>query len=338
MGIRKSILPLGLAVILVSVMATAAIIGSTPSAFAQITITPGKNVLTIEADRPIINKINPVTGATISSVEITLDPVTFAAELADEDFEVTGGTGIEFNPDDGKIYALIKIALKGSFGLDRHLVTIDLQTGIATKVGDTGEKKIASLTFNPGTLYSVKLGDKNEVPPEDNTLSTISTVDGSVTTKCDLDAGFGTGLAHNPDDGFLYYATGATGATGSTGIFQRIDDFTVDPCVVTDIPTNLALDNPEALAFFSSFLITNFVFPVDEELSSITAAGFVSPIGPLDHFTRGLTVIPVSAIGGDMIQMETTSILAAGAQYTAAWMIPVIVSGIGFAIVIARKF
>jgi len=44
------------------------------------------------------------------------------------------------------------------------------------------------------------------------------------------------------------------------------------------------------------------------------------------------------AIGGDMIQMETTSVLAAGAQYTAAWMIPVIVSGIGFAIVIARKF
>ena len=45
-----------------------------------------------------------------------------------------------------------------------------------------------------------------------------------------------------------------------------------------------------------------------------------------------------NAVGGDMIQMETTSILAAGAQYTAAWMIPVIVSGIGIAIVIARKF
>ncbi len=45
-----------------------------------------------------------------------------------------------------------------------------------------------------------------------------------------------------------------------------------------------------------------------------------------------------SAVGGGMIQMETTSVLAAGAQYTAAWMIPVIVSGIGIAIVIARKF
>ena len=45
-----------------------------------------------------------------------------------------------------------------------------------------------------------------------------------------------------------------------------------------------------------------------------------------------------SPVGGDMIQMETTSILAAGAQYTSAWMIPVIVSAIGIVIVIARKF
>jgi len=44
------------------------------------------------------------------------------------------------------------------------------------------------------------------------------------------------------------------------------------------------------------------------------------------------------AIGGDMIQMQTTSVLAAGAQYTAAWMIPVLVSAIGIGIVIARKF
>ncbi len=46
----------------------------------------------------------------------------------------------------------------------------------------------------------------------------------------------------------------------------------------------------------------------------------------------------LSAVGGDMIQMETTSVLAAGAQYTAAWMIPVLVSAIGIGIVIARKF
>jgi len=45
-----------------------------------------------------------------------------------------------------------------------------------------------------------------------------------------------------------------------------------------------------------------------------------------------------NAVGGEFIGIETTSVLVAGAQYTAAWMIPVIVSGIGIAIVIARKF
>ena len=53
---------------------------------------------------------------------------------------------------------------------------------------------------------------------------------------------------------------------------------------------------------------------------------------------RAAIECPSDAIGGEFIGIETTSVLAAGAQYTAAWMIPVIVSGIGFAIVIARKF
>jgi len=45
-----------------------------------------------------------------------------------------------------------------------------------------------------------------------------------------------------------------------------------------------------------------------------------------------------NAVGGEFIGIETTSVLAAGAQSTAAWMIPVIVSAIGIGIVIARKF
>ncbi len=45
-----------------------------------------------------------------------------------------------------------------------------------------------------------------------------------------------------------------------------------------------------------------------------------------------------SAVGGDMIQMETTSILAAGAQYTMAWMIPTLIATAGIGKVLARKF
>ncbi len=44
------------------------------------------------------------------------------------------------------------------------------------------------------------------------------------------------------------------------------------------------------------------------------------------------------AVGGVFEGVDTTSLLVSGAQMNASWMIPVIVSGIGFAIVIARKF
>jgi len=44
------------------------------------------------------------------------------------------------------------------------------------------------------------------------------------------------------------------------------------------------------------------------------------------------------AVGGELIPVDSTSLLVAGAQTNAAWMIPVIVSAIGIGIVIARKF
>jgi len=49
----------------------------------------------------------------------------------------------------------------------------------------------------------------------------------------------------------------------------------------------------------------------------------------------GGTLIPV---GGTLIPLDTTMVLVAGTHSVAAWMIPVIVSGIGIGIVIARKF
>ena len=48
--------------------------------------------------------------------------------------------------------------------------------------------------------------------------------------------------------------------------------------------------------------------------------------------------LPAIAVGGELILMESTMVLVSGAQYTASWMIPVIVSAIGIGIVIARKF
>ena len=49
-------------------------------------------------------------------------------------------------------------------------------------------------------------------------------------------------------------------------------------------------------------------------------------------------LVPMMAVGGEFIPIDTTMILVAGTQTTAAWMIPAIVSAIGIGIVIARKF
>ena len=59
-----------------------------------------------------------------------------------------------------------------------------------------------------------------------------------------------------------------------------------------------------------------------------------------DRFCSLATKVPVTGppIGGTFIPTDTTSLLLAGAQMTASWLIPVIVSAIGIGIVIARKF
>ena len=45
-----------------------------------------------------------------------------------------------------------------------------------------------------------------------------------------------------------------------------------------------------------------------------------------------------TAVGGALLPLDSTMVLVAGTQTTAAWMIPAIVSAIGIGIVIARKF
>ena len=62
------------------------------------------------------------------------------------------------------------------------------------------------------------------------------------------------------------------------------------------------------------------------------------PFGSSDSDTVVIEVIACTPVGGEFIPLDTTMVLVAGTHSVAAWMIPVIVVGIGFAIVIARKF
>ena len=87
----------------------------------------------------------------------------------------------------------------------RHLVTLDEWTGVATSVGDTGNRFAGIAFASDGTLYAVT-GDGGGVP---ESLFILSTVNGSPSLVRELGAGSdGETLAFNPDDGFLYHASG----------------------------------------------------------------------------------------------------------------------------------
>jgi len=47
---------------------------------------------------------------------------------------------------------------------------------------------------------------------------------------------------------------------------------------------------------------------------------------------------PNLCVSGTPLPIDTTAVLVAGTQTTTSWMIPVIVAGIGIAVVLARKF
>ena len=49
-------------------------------------------------------------------------------------------------------------------------------------------------------------------------------------------------------------------------------------------------------------------------------------------------LVPMMAVGGEFLGVDSTALLVSGAQMNASWMIPVIISAIGIGIVIARKF
>ena len=68
------------------------------------------------------------------------------------------------------------------------------------------------------------------------------------------------------------------------------------------------------------------------------AGGITDPVECNSIADQCLIDLMCSPVGGEFIVIDSTALLVTGAQMNAAWMIPVIVSGIGFAIVIARKF
>jgi len=80
-----------------------------------------------------------------------------------------------------------------------------------------------------------------------------------------------------------------------------------------------------------------FQYSVSDQLIGNNAIGIVFITGNTFCTPAIKTIVPNPVIGGTLIPIDATAMLLVGSQTTASWMIPVIVAGIGFAIVILRK-
>ncbi len=136
---------------------------------------------------------------------------------------------------------------------------------------------------------------------------------------------------------------GVVSGPGGSGQAFRIDSTaSVGGC---GINCPLAIESMTADGIFEPgetwrFVIQDYSNTVGLPPSAINSIGVTSvPSLPLPGQSSGsIIAVQERMVAGSLIPIDMTLLILAGTQMTAAWMIPIIVAGIGIAIVIARKF
>lgn len=139
-------------------------------------------------------------------------------------FTITGMNGLATHPLTGEHYILMKV--NGISG--RLLGKVDIQTGVCTSVGNTGDN-FASITFHSdGTLYGAT-GNGATVP---ETLYELNPTNGSKTLLYAMGNGAdGEVICYNPDDDYIYHWSGNT-----TMVFEKFPS-----TAVSYLPVNIPI-------------------------------------------------------------------------------------------------
>jgi len=232
-----------------------------------------------------LNIVNPLTGATITSVPISLSGAI-----------ILGANGLARDPTTEKLYAVLNL-----LGQQRRLVTIDPATGNATSIG-TMTSSFAALAFkSDGTLYGVT-GDGANVP---ESLFVINKTNASASLVAALGNGNdGEAIAFNPSDGLFYHASGndTLGAPPLAEIFESVNPAT------PDTPSNIPLSGaytPLTSNYLEVASLThlagNLLLLADGDsaasspgprLYTITTTGVVTLLGAMDHTAKGMAFAP----------------------------------------------
>src|SRR5262245_11272907 len=198
----------------------------------------------------------------------------------------------------------------------RQLVIINPNTGVATNVGNTGDR-FAGLAFNSsGTLYAVTGDKKNAagvgLPAE--TLFTLNTSNAAPTQVLVLARGNdGEAIAFNPNDGLIYHAsgndTGGDGCSPFTVVCQEIfESINPNGLAVTNIPLSgvyspLTEQHGEVFALTPLSGNVLLLADINKNLYQITTTGVVTFVGSMDHAAKGLAFVegPVTSLVSAML-------------------------------------
>ncbi len=231
---------------------------------------------------PLLHTINPNTGATLTTTEIRLAGQT-----------VRGCNGMAKDPETGVCYMIINVSGGSNQPTPRILATIDINTGVADEIGNTG-LAFAGIAFTPdGTLYGLTGDQDGSVIP---TIFTLSKTDGTPTVFLPLvDTDDGEALGSNPDDGQLYRMNGRP-PINVDQIFESINpvNMAVAPIIISGVDE---IGETTALTHLSGD--TLLAVDTNPDLYTLTTSGVVTRLGVMDHTSKGLAfdcVVPPSNV------------------------------------------
>ena len=127
---------------------------------------------------------------------------------------------------------------------------------------------------------------------------------------------------------------------GGAGNAFKID---ADYCLGSGINTPLVFESMTADCIFEpgefwDFTIQDYFNSAGKTPAAIYSVGVISPAGSPDTSSGSIIATPdITLIGGEFIPIDSTALLLAGAQSTASWMIPVLISAVGIGLVLVRK-
>lgn len=231
----------------------------------------------------------------------------------------------EFNPAKEEITIKAKVIpddcidVGDTFDLDIKFDGIDDTKGHKITVYPTNidEKPLAFQTPLKKDTVLVSLFEllENEVPRFSIPISNVN-VDVFI---CDLVLETQSDVGDPPD---------FVGDFGVMDFDENMLLWTVDPSPPLDPGIEMikleAINDSQCISFIPGLNAFSIMFELND------ATDFDSVL-----ITPSIKTILV--VGGELFPINTTTLLVAGIQTNAAWMIPVMVSAIGFAIVIARK-